>query len=98
MNYRDYNKPVLNKYAPKKKKVIRGNHKQHLIKELREAVMLRSRLTNKAKKTKEAAGLWVILNQWIKIIIFINCIHMKEQNCFGGLANHIFLRSKVGGY
>ena len=42
---------VLNEYAPKKKKAIRGNHKPHLNKELRKAFMLRSKLRNKANKT-----------------------------------------------
>ena len=43
---------VLNEYAPRKKKVIRGNHKPHLNKELRKAIMLRFKLKNKANKTK----------------------------------------------
>ena len=43
---------VLNMYALKKKKVVRGNHKPHLNKELRKAIMLRSRLKNKAKETE----------------------------------------------
>ena len=43
----------LNKHAPKKRKWIRGNHKPHINKELRKAIMKRSRLKNKANKTKK---------------------------------------------
>ena len=43
----------LNKHAPKKKKWIRGNNKPHVNKALRQAIMKRSRLKNKANKTKE---------------------------------------------
>ena len=42
----------LNKHAPKKK-WVRGNHKPHINKELRKAIMKRSRLQNKASKTKK---------------------------------------------
>ena len=42
----------LNKHAPKKKKILRGNNKPHLNKTLRKAIMTRSRLKNKADKTK----------------------------------------------
>ena len=37
----------------KLKKVLRGNHKPHLNKDLRKAIMERSRLKNKAKKSKQ---------------------------------------------
>ena len=43
----------LNKHAPKKRKWVRGNHKPHMNKELRKAIMKRSRLKNKANKTKK---------------------------------------------
>ena len=43
---------ILNKNTPKKKIVIRGNHKLHLNKELRKAIMLRSRLKKKPTKLK----------------------------------------------
>ena len=36
----------------KKRKWVRGNHKPHINKELRKAIMKRSRLKNKANKTK----------------------------------------------
>ena len=42
----------LNKYAPKKKNLIRGNNKPHMNEMLSQAIMKRSRLKNKANKTK----------------------------------------------
>ena len=43
----------LNKHAPNKKKWIRGNNKPHVNKALRQAIMKRSKLKNKANKTKD---------------------------------------------
>ena len=43
---------VLNSHAPKKVKVLRGNRKPHLNKKLRKAIMERSKLKNKANKSK----------------------------------------------
>ena len=43
---------TLNKHAPKKTKVFRGNHKPYINKTLRKAIMKRSQLKNKANKTK----------------------------------------------
>ena len=45
----------LNKHAPKKRKWVRGNHKPHINKELRKAIM--KSLKNKAKKTKNPTGI-----------------------------------------
>ena len=42
----------LNKHAPKKKKWLTGNNKPHLTKPLRKAITKRSKLKNKANKTK----------------------------------------------
>ena len=42
----------LNKHPPKKKKVLRGNEKPHMINNLRWAFMKRSKLKNKANKNK----------------------------------------------
>ena len=44
---------TLNKNAPKKTKIFRGNHKRHINKILRKAIMKRSQLKNKANKTKD---------------------------------------------
>ena len=43
---------VLNTHAPKKVKILRENHKPHYYKNLRKAIMKRSTLKNKAKRSK----------------------------------------------
>ena len=43
---------VLNAHAPKKTKVLRGNQKPHVNKNLCKAIMKRSKLINKANRTK----------------------------------------------
>ena len=43
----------MNQNAPKKKKWIRGNHKPYMNKTLRKAIMLRSKLKNRANKSKD---------------------------------------------
>ena len=48
---------TLNHQAPKKEKVIRGNHNPHMNKEIRKAIMLRSKLKNKAHKSKTTADI-----------------------------------------
>ena len=55
-NYLEFEKnfvETLNKHAPKKTKIFRGNHKPHINKTLRKAIMKRSQLKNKANKTKD---------------------------------------------
>ena len=44
---------TLNKHAPKKTKIFRGNHQPHINKTLRKAIMKRSQLKNKVNKTKD---------------------------------------------
>ena len=44
---------TLNKHAPKKTKIFRGNHKPHINKTPRKAIMKRSQLKNKANNTKD---------------------------------------------
>ena len=44
---------VLNAHAPKKTKILRGNQKPHVDKNLRKAIMKRSKLKNKANRTKQ---------------------------------------------
>ena len=43
---------ILDKFAPLKKKYIRANHSKFVTKELRKAIMLRSKLRNQFLKTK----------------------------------------------
>ena len=50
--FEDAFKTSLGKYAPKKKKWLRRNSKPHVNKMLRKAIMKRSKLKNKANKTK----------------------------------------------
>ena len=48
---------TLNNQAPKKSKIFRGNQKPHINKILRNAIMKRSQLKNKANKTKSVDDL-----------------------------------------
>ena len=50
--FEDTSKTSLDKYAPKKKKCFRENKKSHVNKMLRKTIMKRSKLKNKANKTK----------------------------------------------
>ena len=49
---------TLNKHAPKKTKLFPGNQKPHVNKVLRSAIMKRSRLKNKANKTRKAVDIF----------------------------------------
>ena len=51
-NYEQNFVKVLNTHAPKKIKIFRGNHKPHYNKNLRKVIMKRSRLKNKANRSK----------------------------------------------
>ena len=48
---------VLNKYAPKKKKWLRGNQKPHINQTLRHEIMKRSKLKDIANKTKSTSDI-----------------------------------------
>ena len=50
--FEDAFKTSLDKYAPKKKEWIRGSNKPHVNKMLRKVIIKRSKLKNKANKTK----------------------------------------------
>ena len=58
----------LNKHAPKKRKWVRGNQKPHINKELRKAIMKRSRLKNKANKTKKPTDIRNFKNSVIMLL------------------------------
>ena len=49
---------TLNKHAPKETKLFRGNQKPHVNKVLHSANMKRSRLKNKANKTRKAVDIF----------------------------------------
>ena len=56
-NYLEFEKnfiETLNKHAPKKAKMFPENHKPHINKTLKKAIMKRSQLKNKANKTKDS--------------------------------------------
>ena len=72
--------------------MVRGNHKQHINKELRKAIMKRSRLKNKANKTKKPIGIsnlqrnYVVnLNKQAKFEYFspLNVSTLLTENRFG---------------
>ena len=55
-NYLEFEKnfvETLNKHITKKTKIFRGDHKPHINKTLRKAIMKHSQLKNKANKTKD---------------------------------------------
>ena len=59
-NYEQNFIKVLNTHAPKKVKILRGNHKPHYNKNLRKAIMKRSRLKNKANRSKDPVDIALI--------------------------------------
>ena len=44
---------ILNAHAPKKTKFLGGNHKPHVDKNLRKAIIKRSQLKNEANRTEQ---------------------------------------------
>ena len=56
-NYEQNFIKVLNTHAPNKVKILRGNHKFHYNKSLRKAIIKRSRLKNKANRSKDLADI-----------------------------------------
>ena len=52
-NYEQNFVEVLNTHAPQKLKILRGNHKPHYNKNIRKAIVKRSRLKNKANISKD---------------------------------------------
>ena len=53
----------VNEYAPKKAKWVRGNNKSHINKFLWRAIMKRSKLKNKANKTKHPVDIKIYKKQ-----------------------------------
>ena len=48
---------IINKHAPKKTKVLRGNHKPHVSSEMRKAIMKRSQLKNIANNSNNSTDI-----------------------------------------
>ena len=63
---------MFNKHAPRKTKIFRGNHKPHINKTLRKAIMKRSQLENKANKTKDPKDILNYKNQLNYVIKLYN--------------------------
>ena len=49
---------ILDKHAPKKTKILRGNQKPHFNKNFRKQIMIKSRLKNKANKSKNPSDIF----------------------------------------
>ena len=82
---------VLDAHAPRKTKVLRGNHKPHVDKNLRKAIRKRSKLKNKANRTKlqediakykKQRNLVVKLNRDSKLRYFDNIETSKNSKPF----------------
>ena len=74
-NYLEFEKnfvETLNKHTPKKTEIFRGNHKPHINKTLRKAIMKRSQLENKANKTKDPKDILNYKNQLNYVIKLYN--------------------------
>ena len=84
------------------KKVLRGNEKPHMKKNLRRAIIKRSKLNNKANKTKNSLDIMnykkqrnyvTKVNKTAKREYFNNLKLGKDNKAFGGNANLILLIS-----
>ena len=91
---------VLDAHAPRKTKVLRGNHKRHVDKNLRKAIMKRSALKRKSSRTKQQEDITKYKKQWnlvvelnreTKLHYFINLETSKNQNLFGVNVDLLFL-------
>ena len=76
-NYEQNFIKVLNTHAPKKVKILRGNHKPHYNKNLRKAIMKRSRLKNKANRSKDPVDIANVKKQR-NLVVSLNCQAMSE--------------------
>ena len=83
---------VLDAHAPRKTKVLRGNHEPHVDKNPRKAIMKRLVLKRKASrikqqehitKYKKERNLVVNLNRETKLHYFNNIRHKKIETFFG---------------
>ena len=88
---------TLNKHAPKKTKLFRGNQKPHVNKVLPSAIMKRWWLKNKANKTRKAVDIFNYKKQRSLVVKINNeckredCdkLNVKKQpNHFRRLGNH----------
>ena len=80
---------TLNKHAPKKTKIFRGNQKPHINKTVRKAIMKRFQLKNKANKTKDPKNILKYKKQCCNVVKLKN---QSKQEHFDSL--NPFLDSK----
>ena len=83
-NYEQNFIKVLNTHASKKVKILRGNHKPHYNKNLRNDIMKRSRLKNKANRSKDPAD---IANYKKQRNLVVSLNHQAESKCFNEVSN-----------
>ena len=108
INLNDYDifEHVLDKHAPKKSKLIRGNEKPHMTGELKKAIMRRSNLWNKFQKTKCSSDLHAYktqrnlvtnLNNLAKQKLFNNAINLSgdKPKAFWNLCKPFFSNKGV---
>ena len=98
---------VLDAHAPRKTKVLRGNHKPNVDKNLRKAVMKRSKFKNKANRTKlqediakykkKQRNLVVKLNRDSKLRYFHNIEISKNSKPFWNVVSPTFPTSMLMG-
>ena len=97
---------VLDVHAPRKIKVLRGNHKPHVDKNLRKAIMKLSKLKNKANRTKlqediakykKQQNLVVMLNRDSKLCYFHNTETSKNSKPFWNVCNPYFSNKHAHG-
>ena len=80
---------TLNKHAPKKTKVFRGNHKPYINKTLRKAIMKRSQLKNKADKTKDPKDISKYKKQWNYVVKLNNQSKQEHFDRFKALLEEL---------
>ena len=78
----------LNKHAPKKRKQVRGNRKPYINKELRKAIIKRSRFKNKANKTKKPIDIRNLKKQRNYVV------NLNKQHKFEYFSSHNSADSK----
>ena len=97
---------VLDAHAPRKTKVIRGNHKPHVDENLRKAIMKCSKFKNKANRTKlqediakykKQQNLVVKLNRDSKLRYFHNIETSKNSKPFSNVCKPYFSNKHAHG-
>ena len=83
-NYEQNFIKVPNTHASKKVKILRGNHKSHYNKSLRKAIMKRSRLKNKANRSKNPVDIANYKKQR-KLVVSLN--HQENSKYFNEDSN-----------